>query len=79
MSYLYLFSANKINPEWVTLIKSRGFESDDLKTFMRLTVICSDLLVMISGAFALAASIPNFSKVCKLEASCRFLFYLFVG
>lgn len=52
-----------INPDWVALIKSRGYESDDLKTFMRFTVIVSDLLIMISGSFALASKIPNFSKV----------------
>ena len=67
-------SANKINPDWVALIKSRGFESDDLKIFMRFTVIVSDLLIMISGAFALASRIPNFSKVNTLLK--YILFYL---
>lgn len=64
---LLYYSANKINPDWVALIKSRGFESDDLKIFMRFTVIVSDLLIMISGAFALASRIPNFSKVTALQ------------
>lgn len=64
-----------INPDWVTLIKSRGFESDDLKTYMRFTVIASDVLVMISGAFALASRVPNFSKVNTVQFSFPFLFF----
>jgi hypothetical protein len=63
MLILRFFRANKINPLWVELIKSRGFESEDLKVFMRLTAIASDLLIMISGAFLLSRKIPNFTKV----------------
>ena len=70
LSYLFVCvcRANKINHDWVALIKSRGYESDDLKTFMRATVIISDLLIMISGPFALASKIPNFSKVLQTIA-----------
>jgi hypothetical protein len=51
----------------VSLIKSRGYESDDLKTFMRMTAIVSDLLIMISGSFALVSKLPKFSKVFKAK------------
>ena len=61
--YLTACRAAKINPQWVELIKSRGFESDDLKTFMRFTVLFSDVLIMISGSFLLSSKIPNFTKV----------------
>lgn len=61
-AYLTGKVAQKFNPDWVALITSRGLETDDLKTFMRATVIVSDLLFMISGAFALARKIPGFSR-----------------
>lgn len=70
--FICLFRANKINPDWIALIKSRGYESDDLKTFMRTTSIVSDILIMISGSFALASKIPNFSKVFKSSFCCCF-------
>ncbi len=62
------FRAQLINPDWIALISSRGLETDDLKTFMRFTVLVSDLLFMISGAFALARRIPGFSRAHLLLA-----------
>ncbi|KAK9477038.1 glycosyl transferase [Lipomyces japonicus] len=35
------------NPSWFALDSSRGFEHEDLKSFMRLTVIASDLIVYV--------------------------------
>ncbi|PVU91840.1 hypothetical protein BB561_004192 [Smittium simulii] len=48
-SYICGFVANLINPEWVALDKSRGFESYQSKLFMRATVIVFDFLIYIPG------------------------------
>ncbi|XP_019749901.1 dolichyl pyrophosphate Man9GlcNAc2 alpha-1,3-glucosyltransferase-like [Hippocampus comes] len=39
--------AKIINPEWVQLHKSRGYESTTHKLFMRTTVLVADLLIYI--------------------------------
>lgn len=39
-----------INSSWFELSASKGFESDELKTFMRAMVILADLLVFIPPA-----------------------------
>ena len=44
-SYLLGKIANQIDPSWVALDSSRGLESDELKLFMRLTVLVTDLLI----------------------------------
>uniref|UniRef100_A0AAV2KV02 Alpha-1,3-glucosyltransferase n=1 Tax=Knipowitschia caucasica TaxID=637954 RepID=A0AAV2KV02_KNICA len=41
------FLAKAINPEWVELHKSRGYESDAHKLFMRATVLVADLLIYL--------------------------------
>jgi alpha-1,3-glucosyltransferase len=40
----FLFSADKVNPEWVKLNMSRGFESSEHKLFMRYTGKYSQLM-----------------------------------
>lgn len=60
--------AEFIDKDWVALVSSRGLETDDLKTFMRFTVVVSDLVFMISGAFAIAQRIPGFSRAHLLLA-----------
>ena len=45
--------ANSINPDWVRLRTSRGFESPTHKAFMRFTVIISELLIYIPAIFAI--------------------------
>lgn len=47
LSYLMANIANRINPKWIELLASRGFESNELKVFMRLTVLALDLLLFI--------------------------------
>lgn len=39
--------ANRINSSYVEILKSRGFESDNHKSFMRLTVLAADLLIYV--------------------------------
>ncbi|KXS20139.1 glycosyltransferase family 57 protein [Gonapodya prolifera JEL478] len=50
-SYLLANLANTIDPSWVALLTSRGNETDNLKQFMRLTVIFSELLVYIPAVY----------------------------
>lgn len=52
-SYLLGKVARSINPEWVALNDSRGYESYHHKIFMRSTVFATDLLIYISALFAL--------------------------
>ncbi|XP_017883344.1 dolichyl pyrophosphate Man9GlcNAc2 alpha-1,3-glucosyltransferase isoform X1 [Ceratina calcarata] len=46
-SFALGYIANKINSSYVKLHESRGFSSDDHKYFMRLTVLCVDILIYI--------------------------------
>ena len=61
-------SGNIINPEWVALTESRGHESAGLKSFMRATVLVSDLLVYIPAILAFCfwgvKDSPFVSQVC---------------
>ncbi|XP_065834097.1 dolichyl pyrophosphate Man9GlcNAc2 alpha-1,3-glucosyltransferase-like [Oscarella lobularis] len=45
------YIANVINPQWVALHSSRGFETLDHKRFMRYTVFLVDLLIYIPALF----------------------------
>lgn len=44
-----------INPSWFALDKSRGIESDDIKTFMRLSAIVSELVVYVPACLQLVS------------------------
>ncbi|TNN10405.1 Dolichyl pyrophosphate Man9GlcNAc2 alpha-1,3-glucosyltransferase [Schistosoma japonicum] len=44
--------AEKMNPDWVHLYTSRGFESKEHKLFMRYTVLVADLLFYIPSVLA---------------------------
>lgn len=50
-SWICGFIANKINPSWIALKKSRGHESHEHKLFMRYTVLVADVLVYIPAVF----------------------------
>lgn len=50
-SLLLAYVANKTNPDFVELRRSRGFESDSHKFFMRLSVILADAAVYIPAVF----------------------------
>ncbi|XP_015127101.1 probable dolichyl pyrophosphate Man9GlcNAc2 alpha-1,3-glucosyltransferase [Diachasma alloeum] len=56
--------ANSLDPSFVELEKSRGFESDDHKHFMRLTVLAADALIYIPAVilYFWTSEIPD-SKV----------------
>ena len=44
--------AHRINPDWVALNKSRGYESYEHKLFMRYSVLVVDLVVFFMAAIA---------------------------
>lgn len=54
VSWLCGVVANSINPEWVALDVSRGYESKDSRVFMRATVLISDLLIYTPAVFYFA-------------------------
>lgn len=40
-----------INPEWMAIMTSRGYESESLKLFMRITVLVCDFLIFVPAVF----------------------------
>lgn len=67
-SLLIGFVANIINPTWVALDQSRGFESADLKLYMRLTVLLTDLVLLTPAIWYWAKSMePDKSKRVTLK------------
>ncbi|CAB4043472.1 Dolichyl pyrophosphate Man9 c2 alpha-1,3-glucosyltransferase, partial [Paramuricea clavata] len=50
-SWLCGYIANKINPDWVNLNASRGFESSEHKLFMRCTVLVADVLIYFPAIY----------------------------
>ncbi|XP_017762853.1 PREDICTED: dolichyl pyrophosphate Man9GlcNAc2 alpha-1,3-glucosyltransferase [Eufriesea mexicana] len=64
-SYVLGYIAYKINPSYVKLHESRGYSSEDHKYFMRLSVLCIDILIYIPSIiyFILTNEIAeNFEK-----------------
>lgn len=51
-SWIMGAAASYINPNWVALDKSRGYESYNHKFFMRMSVLVTDLLIYFSAALA---------------------------
>ncbi|ELU38167.1 glucosyltransferase [Rhizoctonia solani AG-1 IA] len=51
VSWICGFVAHKINPEWVALDASRGYESPTSKHFMRMSVLILEVLVYISAVY----------------------------
>ncbi|KAF8746647.1 ALG6 ALG8 glucosyltransferase family, partial [Rhizoctonia solani] len=51
VSWICGFVAHKINPEWVALDASRGYESPTSKHFMRMSVLILELLVYIPAVY----------------------------
>ncbi|KAJ3092774.1 Glucosyltransferase-like protein [Quaeritorhiza haematococci] len=46
--------ADKINPAWVALYGSRGYEGEDLKTFMRLSALVTQFAIYVPAVIAFA-------------------------
>eukprot|EP00794_Sanderia_malayensis_P008061 gene8061-8924_t len=65
-SWICGYIANYLNPKWVELGTSRGFESYEHKLFMRYTVVFADALVYMSAVFVYAHTCtPTASKISK--------------
>lgn len=50
-SYVIGLIASKINPDYVELFKSRGYESHAHQFFMRMSVLISDVLIFVSALY----------------------------
>jgi len=60
--------ANRINPNFVELGKSRGHESPEHQYFMRMSVLIPDILIFLTGLFYYLKTAP------KLEERFRWVF-----
>ncbi len=60
--------ANWINPDWMALDASRGFESESIKLFMRISSLLTDL-VFYSPAVILAVSTDDLTLNCLILPS----------
>jgi len=58
-----------INPNWFALYLSRGLEDDDLKVFMRATVIVSEYLIYIPAAVICARQLAKLHSINQWESS----------
>ncbi|XP_042272698.1 dolichyl pyrophosphate Man9GlcNAc2 alpha-1,3-glucosyltransferase [Thunnus maccoyii] len=67
--------AKIINPEWVELHKSRGYESPEHKLFMRATVLVADLLIYIPAVVLYCFCLSDGSSKKKVCTLLCFLLY----
>ncbi|NXK18092.1 ALG6 glucosyltransferase, partial [Arenaria interpres] len=64
-SFLCAYIAKLINPDWIALHTSRGYESQPHKLFMRTTVFVADLLVYIPAVILYCFSLKETSTKKK--------------
>uniref|UniRef100_A0A669ERE6 Alpha-1,3-glucosyltransferase n=1 Tax=Oreochromis niloticus TaxID=8128 RepID=A0A669ERE6_ORENI len=76
-SWICAYIAKTINPEWVELHKSRGYESTQHKLFMRMTVLVADLLIYIPAVVLYCLYLTDGSS--KKKVSIMFCFLLYPG
>ncbi|XP_068599933.1 dolichyl pyrophosphate Man9GlcNAc2 alpha-1,3-glucosyltransferase [Brachionichthys hirsutus] len=76
-SLICAYIAKIINPEWVELHKSRGYESPAHKLFMRTTVLVADLLIYIPAVVLYSLYLIDGSS--KKKVSTLFCFLLYPG
>ncbi|NXY70552.1 ALG6 glucosyltransferase, partial [Glareola pratincola] len=69
-SFLCAYIAKLINPDWIALHTSRGYESQPHKLFMRTTVFVADLLVYIPAVILYCFSLKETSTKKKASISC---------
>ncbi|KFO82243.1 Dolichyl pyrophosphate Man9GlcNAc2 alpha-1,3-glucosyltransferase, partial [Cuculus canorus] len=73
-SFLCAYIAKLINPDWIALHTSRGYESQPHKLFMRTTVFVADLLVYIPAVILYCFSLKETSTKKKASALCILLY-----
>ncbi|XP_063795268.1 dolichyl pyrophosphate Man9GlcNAc2 alpha-1,3-glucosyltransferase [Pseudophryne corroboree] len=76
-SLLCGYVARMINPDWVALFSSRGYESLHHKVFMRATVLVADLIVYIPAVILYCSNLQDTSS--KRKALSLFCILLYPG
>ncbi|XP_004588786.2 dolichyl pyrophosphate Man9GlcNAc2 alpha-1,3-glucosyltransferase [Ochotona princeps] len=74
-SLLCAYVAGFINPDWVALHKSRGYESPAHKLFMRATVLIADLLIYIPAVVLYCCCLKEISSKKKIANVLCILLY----
>uniref|UniRef100_G3NV34 Alpha-1,3-glucosyltransferase n=1 Tax=Gasterosteus aculeatus aculeatus TaxID=481459 RepID=G3NV34_GASAC len=74
-SLICAYVAKSINPEWVELHKSRGYESPKHKLFMRATVLVADLILFIPAVVLYCLYLTDGSSRKKVSTLFCFLLY----
>ncbi|XP_069009262.1 dolichyl pyrophosphate Man9GlcNAc2 alpha-1,3-glucosyltransferase [Embiotoca jacksoni] len=74
-SWICAYIAKIINPEWVELHQSRGYESPAHKLFMRSTVLVSDVLIYIPAVVLYCFYLTEGSSKKKVSTVLCFLLY----
>ncbi|NWR35958.1 ALG6 glucosyltransferase, partial [Tachuris rubrigastra] len=77
-SFVCAYIAKSINPDWVALHSSRGYESQPHKLFMRTTVFVADLLVYIPAVILYCSSLKETSAK-KKASTCALCILLYPG
>ncbi|NWU89186.1 ALG6 glucosyltransferase, partial [Upupa epops] len=81
-SFVCAYIAKLINPDWIALHTSRGYESQPHKLFMRTTVFVADLLIYIPAVILYCFSLKETStkkKASILEGSIALCILLYPG
>ncbi|XP_072276816.1 dolichyl pyrophosphate Man9GlcNAc2 alpha-1,3-glucosyltransferase [Pyxicephalus adspersus] len=73
-SLLCGYIAQAINPDWVALTSSRGYESPQHKLFMRATVLVADLLIYIPAVILYCSYLQETSKRKLVSLLCILLY-----
>ncbi|XP_060890332.1 dolichyl pyrophosphate Man9GlcNAc2 alpha-1,3-glucosyltransferase [Labrus mixtus] len=74
-SLICAYVAKMINPEWVELHTSRGYESPAHKLFMRATVLVADLLIFFPAVVVYCFYLTDGSSKRKVSTVLLFLLY----
>ncbi|KAG8514225.1 Dolichyl pyrophosphate Man9GlcNAc2 alpha-1,3-glucosyltransferase [Galemys pyrenaicus] len=75
----YVHMAKFINPDWIALHTSRGYESQAHKLFMRATVLVADLLIYIPAVVLYCCCLKDISTMKKDKVAniwCSFSIFL---
>ncbi|XP_018409346.1 PREDICTED: dolichyl pyrophosphate Man9GlcNAc2 alpha-1,3-glucosyltransferase [Nanorana parkeri] len=73
-SLLCGYIARAINPDWVTLTSSRGYESPQHKLFMRATVLVADLIIYIPAVILYCSYLKETTKRKMMSLLCILLY-----
>ncbi|XP_009073115.1 PREDICTED: dolichyl pyrophosphate Man9GlcNAc2 alpha-1,3-glucosyltransferase [Acanthisitta chloris] len=74
-SFVCAYIAKLINPDWIALHTSRGYESQPHKLFMRTTVFVADLLIYIPAVILYCFSLKETSTKKKVSSALCILLY----